>query len=49
MNDRPPRLDVFFEKHIGLGIRWETGWPFALTLSIAFPFVTVTLGFGKRG
>jgi hypothetical protein len=43
------RFDIFFEKHFGLGVRWEK-INYSLDLSIAFPFFTITLGFGhKRG
>lgn len=41
------RFDVFFEKHIGLGLRWDTAW-FPLQLSLAILCVTITVGFGKR-
>jgi hypothetical protein len=41
------RFDVFFEKHIGFGIRWRS-WNYALDLSISFPFVTVTFGIGEE-
>jgi len=40
------RFEIFFEKHIGVGIRWSTDF-FAFHLSIAIPFVTVTIGFGQ--
>ncbi|MHA1621622.1 MAG: hypothetical protein ACTSVO_05710 [Candidatus Heimdallarchaeaceae archaeon] len=44
------RFDVFFENHIGFGIRWEHGQIaiFAFDLSIALPFITFSIGFGKR-
>jgi len=42
------RFDIFFERHLGLGIRWQTGFGFPFVLSVAFPFWTVTVGFGKR-
>lgn len=41
------RLDIFFERHIGFGIRWDN-YHFQLELSIAFPFVTIAIGIGKR-
>jgi hypothetical protein len=40
------RFDWFFDKHIGLGLRWDN-WLYPLHLSIAFPFVTITVGIGK--
>lgn len=40
------RFDIFFEKHIGFGIRWDTD-NYPLYLSIAFPFFTVNIGFGR--
>lgn len=40
------RFDIFLEKHIGFGVRWDS-YEYPLHLSIAFPFVTVTLGFGR--
>lgn len=41
------RFDIFLEKHIGFGIRWgHFEYPFHL--SIAAPFVTITIGFGKH-
>lgn len=43
----PKRFDYFFESHIGLGIRWRTGYAFPFELSISIPFVTFTIGFGK--
>jgi len=40
------RFNIFFDKHIGFGIRWET-WIYPLEISIAFPFFTITYGFGR--
>jgi len=40
------RFDIFFEKHFGFGIRWDTGI-YQLDLSISFPFFTITIGLGK--
>lgn len=42
------RFDVFFEKHIGLGIRWNRGGCYAFEMSFAFPFLTFMIGFGKE-
>ena len=41
------RLDVFIEKHFGLGVRWDN-FQYTLHLSFALPFITFTLGLGKR-
>lgn len=40
------RVDVFFEPHIGFGIRWDS-WKYPLHLNIALPFITIGIGFGK--
>lgn len=40
------RFDIFFERHIGIGLRWDN-LLYPLELSLALPFVTVTLGIGK--
>ena len=42
------RFNIFFEKHVGLGIRWDTTWYYPFELSIAIPFITITIGFGKK-
>jgi len=42
------RFDLFFENHIGFGIRWEINDSFPFHLSIFLPFVTITIGFGKH-
>lgn len=42
------RFEVFAEKHFGIGVRWQTGFSFPFVLSVAFPFFTITVGFGKR-
>jgi hypothetical protein len=41
------RFDIFFEKHIGIGLRWDNHY-FALHLSFSIPFLTFTVGIGKR-
>ncbi len=41
------RFDIFFEKHIGLGIRWDD-WGFPIYLSISIPFLTITIGIGDQ-
>jgi hypothetical protein len=40
------RFDLFFEKHIGFGIRWGDQ-AFPIHLSISIPFVTFTIGLGS--
>lgn len=40
------RFDIFFERHIGVGVRWDS-FLYPVHLSIAVPFVTLTIGFGK--
>lgn len=44
MNNK--RFDIIFEKHIGFGIRWDN-YQYPFQLSIALPFITVTIGVGK--
>jgi len=44
--DKSRRFDVFFERHIGFGVRWDS-MLFPWHLSIALPFVTFTIGFGS--
>jgi hypothetical protein len=41
------RYDIFFEKHIGFGIRWSNHY-YPVELSIAIPFITVNICFGQR-
>jgi len=40
------RVDIFFEKQIGIGIHWDN-YDFPLTLCFDFPFFTITIGIGK--
>jgi hypothetical protein len=40
------RLDLIFEKHFGIGLRWDN-WQYPVHLSLALPFFTITLGLGK--
>ena len=41
------RIHIFFERHIGVGIRWRRcEYPFEL--SIAFPFVSMDICFGSK-
>lgn len=35
-------FDVFIEKHIGIGFRWQE-WNGKTQISMAFPFVTVVV------
>lgn len=44
MNNR--RFDIFIEKHIGVGIRWDNFvYPYHLSISILC--FTITIGFGS--
>jgi hypothetical protein len=45
---RHKRFDMFFERHIGIGLRWELNWYYDVELSIALPFVTICVGLGKE-
>jgi len=41
------RFDIFFERHIGVGIWWDNyHYPFHLAVSL--PFVSITIGFGAE-
>jgi hypothetical protein len=42
----PKRFDWFFDKHFGVGIRWDD-WLYPLHLSVALPFITFTIGIGS--
>jgi len=48
MSECESRITVFFERHIGFGIRWTKNWCYQFEVSVAFPFVTVNIGFGER-
>ena len=39
------RFDIFFERHFGIGLRWDS-FEYPLRLSLALPFITITVGFG---
>ena len=41
------RFIIFFEKHIGFGIRWDSDF-YDLDISIAIPFITLNIGIGKN-
>jgi hypothetical protein len=47
MNDGVKRFEIFFERHIGFGVRWEN-FLYPLHLSIAVPFITINIGFGRQ-
>ena len=43
------RFDIFLDKHIGFGIRWENEMtPFSFEIAISIPFITINIGFGKK-
>lgn len=42
----PKRFNWFSDKHFGVGIRWDD-WLYPLHLSVALPFITITIGIGK--
>jgi hypothetical protein len=44
--DKPKRIYVFRENHIGVGLRWAQ-WDYQLDISLALPFFTIVVGFGK--
>ena len=41
------RFDIFIDKHIGLGIRWDNTF-YDIELSIALVMFTITIGIGKE-
>jgi hypothetical protein len=43
----PTRFYILFEKHIGLGIRWDS-FNYQLEIAISLPFLTVVFGLGKK-
>ena len=45
--DNPKRIDFSLQKHIGIGIRWDS-WFYEFEINIAFMCFCVTLGFGKE-
>lgn len=48
MPEKLPRFDLYFENHIGLGIRWRRNVAFPLEVSIGIPFVSCIIGIGRR-
>jgi len=40
------RFDIFYDRHIGFGIRWDN-FSYQFELSIALIFFTVNIGFGR--
>jgi hypothetical protein len=47
MNDDLKRFDIWFEKHIGIGIWWRSEY-FTFEVSLCLPFFAVSLGLGRR-
>lgn len=47
-----PRFDFFFDRHIGVGLRWRSNkditGAFPLEFSLALPGCTVIIGVGRR-
>ena len=41
------RFDIFLEKHIGFGIRWDS-CAYQLDISIAIMCVTINIGLGEN-
>jgi hypothetical protein len=41
----PPLLDLHFDKHIGIGIRW-TSFAGMLLISFSIPFITLQINLG---
>lgn len=48
MSNQVKRFTMFFEQHIGIGVRWTTNWHYQLEISIALPFVTFVIGLGEQ-
>lgn len=42
------RVSVFFERHIGIGVRWAFAGCYWLDIAISIPFLTMQLGIGKE-
>jgi hypothetical protein len=42
----PDRIDFHFSKFIGFGIGVDT-FPYAVSISIVVPFLTIAIGLGK--
>ena len=42
---KPPLFDLFFDKHIGIGIRW-TSYAGMTLISLSIPFITLQLNIG---
>lgn len=40
------RFDIFFEKHIGIGLRWDSIY-YPLEISLSIMFLTVVIGIGE--
>lgn len=41
----PPLFDAYFDKHIGIGIRW-TRYAGMLLFSFSIPFITIQINLG---
>lgn len=49
MPEKVPRIDVFFDAHFGIGLRWRRSIFFrGFELSLAMPFCCVIVGVGPR-
>ena len=43
------RVNIFKEKHFGLGLRWAIdSWCWKYEFSLGLPFITITIGLGKK-
>jgi hypothetical protein len=40
------RFDIFFERHFGIGLRWDS-FEYPIHISLALPFITITVGIGR--
>lgn len=41
------RFSLFFEKHIGIGLRWSR-WDYELVISVSIMCLTINIGIGKE-
>lgn len=46
--NKAKRLDLFIEKHIGLGIRWRSWGQHRFEISIAILCFTLSIGLGEQ-
>jgi hypothetical protein len=42
---KPPLFDIYFDKHIGVGIRWTRAYGMVL-ISFSIPFITLQINIG---